>query len=185
MRRVVIVACAALLCVPVYMKSRTNQVVPVRAAFRALSSNRISVKVSGDVINPGIYEVSANTLATSVINMAVPARPLKQHKIEPFTDSLLCNGSTVTLMEQVDGSHLVMMGHMTVPERMIMGIPLDITTMNEGDFDRLPGIGPALAARITAYRQKNGGILRVDDLNAVSGIGEKKFILIKKYFNTL
>jgi competence protein ComEA len=184
MRRVVMVACAALLCVPVYMKSRTNQVVPARAAFHALSRNRISVKVSGDVLHPGIYDVSANTLAISVIKMAEPVHPLKQHKIGPVSDGLLCNGSTVTLMEQPDGSHLVMMGQMTVPERMIMGIPLDISTMNEADFDRLPGIGPALAARIIEYRQKNGGILRVEDLKSVNGIGEKKFALIKKYFNT-
>ena len=184
MRRVVIVVCAALLCVPVYMKSRTNQVVPDRAAFHALSSNRISVKVSGNVIHPGIYDITANELAVSAIKMAELVHPLKQFTIEPGNNDPLHNGSTVTLTEQVDGSHLVTMGQMTVPERMIMGIPLDITTMNEADFDRLPGIGPALAARIIEYRQKNGGILRVKNLIAVNGIGEKKFSLIKKYFNT-
>ena len=60
MRRVVMVACAALLFVPVLLKSRTSQELPDRAAFHVLSSGRVLVKVSGDVLHSGIYEVSAN-----------------------------------------------------------------------------------------------------------------------------
>jgi competence protein ComEA len=71
---------------------------------------------------------------------------------------------------------------MPVPERMVLGIPLDISVMSEADFDRLPGIGPALARRIVEYRQNNGGILRVEDLAAVQGIGEKKFNKLRAYF---
>ncbi len=40
--------------------------------FMLLSSGNVSVKVSGDVLHPGIYEVPANTLAMTVIKMAVP-----------------------------------------------------------------------------------------------------------------
>ncbi|GAC1471227.1 MAG: hypothetical protein PVSMB11_06990 [Desulfuromonadaceae bacterium] len=141
----------------------------------------MSVKVSGDVLHPGIYEVPANSLAVSVINMAVPLRPLKQCMINPASNSLL-NGSAVKLAEQPDGSFLLTMDQMTVPERLVLGIPLDITAMSEADFDRLPGIGPALARRIVEHRQNNGGILRVCDLTAIVGIGEKKYKKIRAYF---
>ncbi|MFZ2948585.1 MAG: hypothetical protein WA003_03775, partial [Desulfuromonadaceae bacterium] len=67
MRRVVMVVCAALLFVPVAIKSRTKQETPVRAAFRVLSSGKVSVKVSGEVLHSGIYEVPANSLAIDVI----------------------------------------------------------------------------------------------------------------------
>ena len=39
------------------------------------------------------------------------------------------------------------------------------------DLDALDGIGPALAARIVAYRIAHGGFRSVDELDEVSGIG--------------
>lgn len=175
-------ACAALLFVPVVMKSRKSQDIPALTAFRALSSGMLSVKVSGDVVHPGIYEMPAKSLANSAINMAVPLQPLKQYDTGSATVSPLQNGSAVRLDAQSDGSHLLTVSLMAVSERLVLGIPLDISTMSQTDFDRLPGIGPALAKRIVDYRQNNGGILHVDDLTAVEGIGEKKYKKIRAYF---
>lgn len=182
MRRVVMLVCAALLFVPVAIKSRTKQEIPVRAAFRALSSGRVTVKISGEVLHPGIYVVPANFLATSVIKMADPLGPMKRYITDSSAALPLINGAEIKLLEQPGGQLLLTADTMTVPERLVLGIPLDITTMNEADFERLPGIGPALARRISVYRQKNGGILRVEDLAAVDGIGEKKYRTILGYF---
>lgn len=181
MRRIVIVACAALLFVPVYMKSRTSQEIPVCKAFRALSSSRVSVKIGGDVLHPGIYEVPANTMTDSVIVLAKIRGSRIRYK-DGFIDRPLQHGSSISVTSQVDGSYLAAVGRMTVSERMVLKIPLDIATMSESEFDRLPGIGPALAKRIVVYRQNNGGILRVEDLAAVDGIGERKFKMLRGYF---
>lgn len=181
MRRLVVVACAALLLVPVYLKSRTRQEIPACTAFAPLSSGRVSVKISGDVLHPGIYEVTANLLAADVIKMAELVGSPDKYDIASVNRSLQ-NGSSLNIASQVDGSYLVTAGQMTVSERMVLKIPLDIATMSESDFDCLPGIGPALARRIVMYRQYNGGILHVKDLAAVDGIGEKKFKLLSGYF---
>jgi competence protein ComEA len=175
------IAFATLLLSPMVMKNRTSRDIPVSTVFRALSSGSISVKVSGDVLHPGIYEVPANSLASTVINMAVPLRPPERNMIAPVT-GLLHNGSAVRLMILPDGSSLLTVDQMSVAESMVLGIPLDIATMSEADFERLPGVGPNLARRIVAYRQNNGGILNVDDLIAVEGVGEKKFKVISSYF---
>lgn len=175
------IICAALLFVPVVLKSRTGQDVPARTAFRVISSGRILVKVSGDVTHPGIYEVPANSLADAVIKMALPVRPLKL-PIDVPSDGQLLHGSAVTLAIKPDGSFLLSSGYMTVPERIVLGIPLDISIMSEADFDRLPGIGPVLAKRIIEHRQNNGGQLRVDDLKSIDGIGESKYRTILVYF---
>jgi competence protein ComEA len=120
-------------------------------------------------------------MAESVIKLAEPACPLKQLVIDSAVRPLR-DGSAVALAAQPGGSCLLMVDQMLVSERMILGIPLDISTMNEADFDRLPGIGPALAKRIVEYRQNNGGVLRVGDLTAIEGIGEKKFKKVQVYF---
>ncbi|MBU2385610.1 MAG: ComEA family DNA-binding protein, partial [Actinobacteria bacterium] len=50
---------------------------------------------------------------------------------------------------------------------------VNINTADAAALETLPGIGPALASRIIAWREANGGFRAVDELLAVSGIGQK------------
>lgn len=56
-----------------------------------------------------------------------------------------------------------------------------INTATAKDFERLPGIGPALAERIVEYRDQSGDFLTTDDFKKVKGIGPKKYEAIKDY----
>jgi competence ComEA-like helix-hairpin-helix protein len=49
--------------------------------------------------------------------------------------------------------------------------PLDLNRATQGDIEALPGIGPAVAARIVARRDSIGRYRRVEDLDSVKGIG--------------
>ncbi len=49
--------------------------------------------------------------------------------------------------------------------------PLDVNLASAADFQRLPGIGPALAARIVDARAREGPFASVDDLRRVRGVG--------------
>ena len=60
--------------------------------------------------------------------------------------------------------------------------PLDINRATAAELEQLPGIGPALAARIIAKRDSMGGFRRVDDLDAVRGIGPAKLQRLRPYF---
>lgn len=46
------------------------------------------------------------------------------------------------------------------------------------ELQRLPGVGPGLAARIIAYRARAGRYQRVEELREVQGIGEKRLARI-------
>lgn len=48
---------------------------------------------------------------------------------------------------------------------------IDLNTSDAGALEQLPGVGPAIAARIIEHREKNGPFRSVDDLIEVSGIG--------------
>jgi competence ComEA-like helix-hairpin-helix protein len=51
--------------------------------------------------------------------------------------------------------------------------PLDVNRATVGDFELLPGVGPALAQRIVAHRSEHGAFTSVDALSQVRGIGPK------------
>jgi len=46
-----------------------------------------------------------------------------------------------------------------------------INSASASDLETLPRVGPALAARIIAYREENGPFVSLEDLDNVSGIG--------------
>lgn len=58
-------------------------------------------------------------------------------------------------------------------------LSLDLDTATEQQLEQLDGVGPALAAKIVAYREQHGGIASVDDLDNVSGIGPAKLAAIR------
>jgi competence protein ComEA len=62
--------------------------------------------------------------------------------------------------------------------------PVAIIDINDGtaeEFTTLPGIGPELARRIVAYREKHGAFRRVEDLLVIKGMGHKKWRAIRPY----
>lgn len=56
---------------------------------------------------------------------------------------------------------------------------ININQADVNELDKLPGIGPAMAAKIVEYREANGGFTAIEDLKKVKGIGEAKFNKIK------
>lgn len=57
--------------------------------------------------------------------------------------------------------------------------PISLSTATAEQLETLPRIGPALAARIVAYRDAHGGFSSVDELGEVGGIGPKTLAGLK------
>ena len=55
---------------------------------------------------------------------------------------------------------------------------MPLNTADQAALEALPGVGPVLAERIIEWRTTNGGFTTVEELNEVSGIGEKLFAQI-------
>lgn len=56
---------------------------------------------------------------------------------------------------------------------------IDINTATEHELETLPGIGPALAARIVEHRRRYGPFRRPEELIIVRGISERRFRQIR------
>lgn len=57
--------------------------------------------------------------------------------------------------------------------------PVNLNAATAADLQALPGIGPAMAAKILEYRQKSGGFKKVEELMNIQGIGEKNFLKLR------
>lgn len=57
--------------------------------------------------------------------------------------------------------------------------PINLNDAEEEELIQLPGIGPAIAGRIVAYRQKHGPFNTIEEIMDVEGIGETRFNGIK------
>ncbi|MFZ9602616.1 MAG: helix-hairpin-helix domain-containing protein [Ilumatobacteraceae bacterium] len=157
----------------------------------------ITVHVAGSVKNPGVYRLKYGSRindgivaaggATSaanldVINLAtvlnegeqiyVPKRGEKPHTI---TDrpQLGGGGGAAGGLNGVGGATG---GATGVGGATSSAVPqlININLASVVELEQLPGVGPATAKAIVAYREKNGAFLKVEDLLKVRGIGPAK-----------
>lgn len=61
---------------------------------------------------------------------------------------------------------------------------VNINTASVQELQFLPRVGPSLAQRIVAFREKNGPFKTAEELMRVKGVGEKTFDLLRPYVTT-
>ena len=58
---------------------------------------------------------------------------------------------------------------------------INLNTAGSEELQRLPGIGPAMAERVLAYRKEAGGFKAIEEILQVKGIGEKKYAKMERF----
>ena len=130
----------------------------------------LRVYVSGAVHQPGVYHLPTGSIVQDAIHAA--GGPLD------FADLDAVN----LALEMHDQQHLYLPGEgETNPPAPVSGgvadaqatsgAPVNINTATAPELEVLPGIGPARAQDIVAYREAHGAFPRIGDIQDVSGIG--------------
>lgn len=100
---------------------------------------------------------------TPMLSDAMPAASVKASLRPPAAKSTQSGGSRSGKISSASGEQ----------------VGLNTATLEQ--LERLPDVGPSMAARILAYRQQAGGFGKVEDLTLVTGIGPKKFAKIAPF----
>ena len=125
------------------------------------------VHVLGQVARPGLYELSEGDRAVDAVAAA-----------GGFTAEADPGGINLARVLS-DGEQLVVpaVGEVQVGAAGagsgVTAGKINLNTADAATLDTLPRIGPAMAQRIVDWRAANGRFAAVDDLLAISGIGQK------------
>ncbi len=131
----------------------------------------IVVHVGGAVVSPGVYELPEGSRVQEAIEAA-----------QGLTEEALPDVLNLARILS-DGEQILVPNELDISE----GVDLETTPGYRGDgkininnatleqLDTLPGVGPATAEKIIAYRETNGPFLTTEDITQVSGIGDKTY----------
>ncbi len=167
----------ALISVPLFNKSRA---LPEKwsPAFLRFTTGSVLVKVKGGEVNGGVYRIFDGETGPDVKKMTLSGVEYNL-KSNTSVNRQLKDGAVL----EVSGETLrITTERMTAVELIMLGIPLDPSSMSTADWGSLPGIGPVLASEIIEYRQKNGAISSLEELGTLSGLGPGKLKRIRPFF---
>jgi competence protein ComEA len=137
----------------------------------------VFVHAAGAVNAPGVYQVPSDARLADVVRAAGGAT----------ADADLDRVNLAAPVEDGQQLYVPRLGEATPPVPAGAGLgessesprPVDVNTADVGELESLPGVGPATAAAIVAYRDEHGPFATVDQLLEVPGIGEAKLAQLR------
>jgi len=154
---VVLIAAAAVLTGSAVLVAARRPSPAIRI-FEPPAQAEVVVQVDGAVVRPGLYHLPPGSrVADAIAAAGGPA---------PTADLALLNRARVLR----DGERVTLPHRAAGPPREGQ---VDLNAAGARELEALPGIGPVLAARIIAYRDRHGPFNRLEDLLQVEGVGPR------------
>ena len=162
-------------------------------------TKKIMVYITGEVKNPGIYELEENSRIKDVIEKAGGLKetaditdinlatilqdedkitiPTKDKTMEEKqnTERIQSNKQSKTTEKSQNTTSIS-----TKNKRKNQNTKVNINTATQTELETLPGIGPSTASKIVSYRKENGKFKSIEEIKKVNGIGESKYKKIKE-----
>jgi competence protein ComEA len=151
---------------------------PTATALPAATVAPIRVYVNGAVNAAGVYELPAGSILADAVALAGDLAPEAAAAFVnlalPLSDGMHIY---IPSEEETPGDTPVVVSE---PADLSGPGPVNINTATAVELETLPGVGPATAQKIIAYRDENGPFATIEDIMLVAGIGEVKFDGLKE-----
>lgn len=135
----------------------------------------IYAHVLGAVNSPGLYSFREGDRAIDAVAAAGGYTEEADRRALNLA-RFLSDGEQIIVPTQSESASGAVLN---VAGAQVNGAKININTADASTLESLPRVGPALAARIMAWREENGRFASVEDLMSVSGIGDKTFAGLK------
>ncbi len=148
--------------------------IPPAVSESAEVKRPITVYVCGEVKRPGLVKLTEGQRVADAVNAAggvIETADIDRINMAAFLE----DGMQVRVPERVGGFSD---GVRTASGKNAEGM-INLNTASEKELQELPGIGPAISARIIEYRETNGAFQSIEDVKKVRGIGDAKFEKMK------
>ncbi len=144
---------------------------------KQIIDNTIIVHIEGEVKTPGIYTLLVGARVFDAVEAAGGLNSLADRKRVNLAKKI-ADEEFIYIPSEEDDFQEVQPVSGSLSGGMSNGL-ININTADTKDFETLPGIGPTIANRIIEYREQIGRFKNIEDIQNVSGIGEKKYADIK------
>jgi competence protein ComEA len=155
---------------------RTPRDTVVLEVSRQPDPDQIKVWVGGEVVQPGLYQLRRGSRVSDAIEAAGGLKSGADVAALPMAELVADADEIVVPIRGTAPVIPVAAADPTEPDPL-MAEPsstlININTADARELEALPGIGPAIAARVVEYRDANGAFSTVDELEAVSGISAR------------
>ena len=120
------------------------------------------VEIKGEVINPGVYEVTHDNIIMDLIDLA-----------GGLTENAYIDN--INLSKKLDEEMVIIVYNKNTESSSVDNGLININTASKEELMKLPGIGESKALKIIEYRSANGNFKAIEDIMKVNGIGKSTY----------
>ena len=148
------------------------------------NTEKIIIYITGEVNNPGVYELDLDSRITDAIEKAggVTANANLENVNLAYK---LSDGQKIkipSIKDENNGNNIIANDEdVNIQDMNNKNEKININTASKSELTSLSGIGESTAQKIIDYRNENGNYKSIEDIKKVSGIGDSKYNQIKDY----
>lgn len=136
------------------------------------NNKKIIVYITGEVKNPGVYQISANDRLINLVKIAGGfSKDADKEKIN--LASPVFDGEKIEIPKKYFKSDITFVESSNSYSSNSNKDKININKADQKELEDITGIGPGKAKSIIEYRNNYGYFSSVEDLVNVSGIGDK------------
>jgi len=133
-------------------------------------TGKIIVDIKGEINKPGVYELEGDARVKEVILEAGGLTKQAEEKQLNLAEKLQ-DQQMIYIPNKEEAEEMEEQGDKQAENNNEDTI--DINTAEINELQEISGVGPAKAQAIVDYREENGAFESIDELNEISGFGEK------------